>query len=160
MAAAAVAMRAAARAVMAARSVAATAVAMHGGGEVAMVMVGGGGEMGVAALGSRCRLARAHLCLRSMAAIACSTRCGSPALRLKHLLSRPNFCVVHGVACEPVPNLGENALTISRVIPMGTFASNVIGSHGAPPDATLLLFFRSTSAERCLFACGPKRAIL
>ena len=42
-------MRAAARAVVAARSVAATAVAMHGGGEVAVVMVAA--VMGVAAMG-------------------------------------------------------------------------------------------------------------
>lgn len=42
-------MRAAARAVVAARSVAATAVAMHGGGEVAVVMVAA--AMGVAAMG-------------------------------------------------------------------------------------------------------------
>ena len=43
---------------------------------------------------------------------------------------------------------------------MGTFASNVIGSHGAPPDATLLHFFSKYLIRTLFFARGPKRAIL
>ena len=38
------------------------------------------------------------------------------------------------------------------VIPMCPFASNVIGSHAAPPDATLLHFF-SKDIFRTMFFC-------
>ena len=54
---------------------------------------------------SRCRLARAHLCLGSMAAIACSTCCGSPALGTKAFCS-PTFFEWH----FQIPNLGKHAL--------------------------------------------------
>ena len=86
-----------------------------------------------------------------MAAIACSTRCGSPALGLKHWL---NLCaeLFFLPAKWPVPNLGENSLSISRDPAMCSFASNVIGSHGAPPDATLLHFL-SKNIFRTMFFC-------
>ena len=81
-----------------------------------------------------------------MAAIACSTRCGSPALGQKH------FCRLF--LCRESGQFQIWARMHSQylVIPMCPFASNVIGSHAAPPDATLLHFF-SKDIFRTMFFC-------
>ena len=91
---------------------------------------------------------RAHLCLGSMAAIACSTRSGSPALGQKHFCRLFFFCPREW----PVPNLGDECTLKYLVIPMCSFASNVIGSHPAPLRATLLHFF-SKNIFRTMFFC-------
>ena len=85
-----------------------------------------------------------------MAAIACSTRCGSPALGLKHWLNLGAelfFCPASGQF-----QIWARSHSQYLVIPMCSFASNVIGSHGAPPDATLLHFF-SKNIFRTMFFC-------
>ena len=85
-----------------------------------------------------------------MAAIACSTRCGSPALGLKHWL---NLCAELFFAPRVASSkFGRECTLQYLVIPMCSFASNVIGSHPAPLRATLLHFF-SKNIFRTMFFC-------